>query len=67
MNDSVPKSGRMATTRIGYATQVRNAGVRDALVALHFGRFSGTSREHRVATATELLLDSCKRQARVLP
>ncbi len=66
MNDPVAKSGRMATTRAEYAAQIRNAGIREALGVLQWPKLLYPTAV-RVEMATRILMDSCERQARVLP
>ncbi len=56
-----------ATTRDQYVNAIRNSGVREALAVLQRGRDIGAHQQDRVWTAAWVLLDSCKRQARVMP
>lgn len=66
-DDCTGRPSHAATTPTGYAAAVRNAGVREALYVLCYDGPAWLSQRERVVAATAVLLDSCKRQARVLP
>lgn len=63
MNDiNAAKDFNFGTTRTEFVAQVRNDGIREALTVLRWFPASA-----RVEMATRILLESCHRQARLLP